>query len=358
MHICSVHLCIDPVTVDERLRPARPGEPALLRARRDAERHRRAARRHPAAGRRGSSSAPGPRASSRSGSSTGPPSSSPAADALRRSYGLDAVHLAPTVAGPEDLTRRMVGRLAAEVLRGAVRDGAIVGIGDGASVSAHGRRPRGGGHARSRATVVPLCGGYWSTGPEREPYRRVADALGGQAARPDGARARRRRRHASGRSSRTRASGPSSTCGSGSTSRSSGSAARPGARVGGRRRVERELETVRRRRRGPRRPVRPRRAVRLPGPARAGHRLRCAPARARPGRDRRRGGREQGPADPRRAAGRRRPDARHRRRDRGGRRRARPSRAGRHAEATPMSATRTRRSSASTSARPRSRPGS
>jgi DNA-binding transcriptional regulator LsrR (DeoR family) len=26
-----------------------------------------------------------------------------------------------------------------------------------------------------------LCGGYWSTGPEREPYRRVADALGGQA---------------------------------------------------------------------------------------------------------------------------------------------------------------------------------
>ena len=30
------------------------------------------------------------------------------------------------------------------------------------------------------ATVVPLCGGYWSTGPEREPYRRVADALGGQ----------------------------------------------------------------------------------------------------------------------------------------------------------------------------------
>ena len=33
-------------------------------------------------------------------------------------YGLDAVHLAPTIAGPEDLTRRMVGRLAAEVLRG------------------------------------------------------------------------------------------------------------------------------------------------------------------------------------------------------------------------------------------------
>ena len=49
---------------------------------------------------------------------------SPAADILRRTYGLDAVHLAPTIAGPEDLTRRMVGRLAAEVLRGALRTGA------------------------------------------------------------------------------------------------------------------------------------------------------------------------------------------------------------------------------------------
>jgi DNA-binding transcriptional regulator LsrR (DeoR family) len=28
---------------------------------------------------------------------------------------------------------------------------------------------------------VPLCGGYWSTGLEREPYRRVADALEAQA---------------------------------------------------------------------------------------------------------------------------------------------------------------------------------
>src|SRR5687767_5438947 len=56
---------------------------------------------------------------------------SPAADALRGRYGLDSVHLAPTVAGPEDLTRRMVGRLAAQVLRSRIRDGAIVGIGDG-----------------------------------------------------------------------------------------------------------------------------------------------------------------------------------------------------------------------------------
>jgi DNA-binding transcriptional regulator LsrR (DeoR family) len=105
---------------------------------------------------------------------------SPAADALRARFGLDAVHLAPTIAGPEDLTRRMVGRLAAEVFRGALRTGATVGIGDGASVAATA------GALEETATpvavtVVPLCGGYWTTGPDREPYRRVADALGGQA---------------------------------------------------------------------------------------------------------------------------------------------------------------------------------
>ncbi|MEO8437168.1 MAG: sugar-binding domain-containing protein [Chloroflexota bacterium] len=105
---------------------------------------------------------------------------SPAADTLRRSYGLDAVHLAPTIAGPEDLTRRMVGRLAAEVLRGALRAGAIVGIGDGASVAATASALEETATPVA-VTVVPLCGGYWSTGPEREPYRRVADALGGQA---------------------------------------------------------------------------------------------------------------------------------------------------------------------------------
>ncbi len=104
---------------------------------------------------------------------------SPAGDAIRLSYGLDAVHLAPSIAGPEDLTRRMVGRLAAEVLRAVVRPGATVGIGDGASVSAT-------ADALEETampvpiTVVPLCGGFWTTGQEREPYRRVGDALGGQ----------------------------------------------------------------------------------------------------------------------------------------------------------------------------------
>jgi DNA-binding transcriptional regulator LsrR (DeoR family) len=105
---------------------------------------------------------------------------SPAADILRRTYGLDAVHLAPTIAGPEDLTRRMVGRLAAEVLRGALRTGAVVGVGDGASVAATAAALEETAMPVA-VTVVPLCGGYWTTGPEREPYRRVADTLGGQA---------------------------------------------------------------------------------------------------------------------------------------------------------------------------------
>jgi DNA-binding transcriptional regulator LsrR (DeoR family) len=105
---------------------------------------------------------------------------SPAAATLRDRFELNAVHLAPSLAGPDDLTRRMVGRLAAEVLRGVLRPGATVGIGDGASVAA----VAGALEETSSPvaiTVVPLCGGYWSTGQDREPYRRVAEALGGQA---------------------------------------------------------------------------------------------------------------------------------------------------------------------------------
>lgn len=104
---------------------------------------------------------------------------SPAADALRRSYGLDAVHLAPTIAGPEDLTRRMVGRLAAQVLRAVVRDGAIVGIGDGASVSAVADALED-ATTPVALTVVPLAGGYWAPGPEREPFRRIGAAFDAQ----------------------------------------------------------------------------------------------------------------------------------------------------------------------------------
>jgi DNA-binding transcriptional regulator LsrR (DeoR family) len=105
---------------------------------------------------------------------------SPAGDALRRSYGLDAVHLAPTITGPDELNRRMVGRLAAEVLRGAIRAGMNLGIGDGVSVAAMSAALEETATPVD-ATVVPLCGGHWTTGTEREPYRRVADALDARA---------------------------------------------------------------------------------------------------------------------------------------------------------------------------------
>jgi DNA-binding transcriptional regulator LsrR (DeoR family) len=73
----------------------------------------------------------------------------------------------------------MVGRLAAQVLRATVRDGAIIGVGDGASVSAAADALEETASPVA-ATVLPLCGGHWSTGPEREPYRRIAEALGAQ----------------------------------------------------------------------------------------------------------------------------------------------------------------------------------
>ena len=57
---------------------------------------------------------------------------------------------------------------------------AVSGIGDGATVTAD---ADGLDEAPSpvAAVVVPLAGGYWSPGPEREPFRRIADALGAQA---------------------------------------------------------------------------------------------------------------------------------------------------------------------------------
>lgn len=103
---------------------------------------------------------------------------SPAADALRNRFGLQAVHLAPALHGPADVGRRMIGRLGAEVLRAAIRDDSIIGIGDGSSVSAVADAMDEPLH-ETGATVVPLCGGYWFTGPAREPFRRIADAIGG-----------------------------------------------------------------------------------------------------------------------------------------------------------------------------------
>jgi deoxyribonucleoside regulator len=102
---------------------------------------------------------------------------SPAADELRARFRLHDVQLAPGIAGPEDLTRRIVGRLAAQVLRSVVRDGMVVGIGDGASVSATADAIADTASPVA-STVVPLCGGYWFTGPTREPFRRIGEALG------------------------------------------------------------------------------------------------------------------------------------------------------------------------------------
>lgn len=103
-----------------------------------------------------------------------------AGDELGRRFGLTAVHLAPALVGPEEVSRRMIGRLAADVLRAVIRDGAVVGIGDGASISAVADAVAADEPLHETgATVVPLCGGYWFGGPAREPFRRVADGIGG-----------------------------------------------------------------------------------------------------------------------------------------------------------------------------------
>ena len=147
-HICQIQTC---TLGDERCRPARPGQSAVLRAGRDPERHRRAARCHPAHRSRVCSSGPARRGSSRSGSWTGRRSTVRLRTRSAERYGLDAVHLAPTIAGPEDLTRRMVGRLGGRgPSRRDLRAGAIVGIGDG--VVGVGHR---GGASRSRRPRSP-----------------------------------------------------------------------------------------------------------------------------------------------------------------------------------------------------------
>lgn len=107
---------------------------------------------------------------------------SPAGEALRARFALRAVHLAPTLNGPAELTRRRVGRLAGEVLRSAIRGGMVVGIGDGAAVSMVADELAGRGSAVGASTVdatfVPLCGGFWRAGAGDEPFRRIGDAFG------------------------------------------------------------------------------------------------------------------------------------------------------------------------------------
>jgi len=102
---------------------------------------------------------------------------SAAADALRERFGLRSVHLAASGETGTDLSRRRVGRLAEQVLGSAIRDGMVVGIGDGAAVSATADALEAAGTPID-ATILPLCGGYWHSGAGREPFRRIADTLG------------------------------------------------------------------------------------------------------------------------------------------------------------------------------------
>jgi len=102
---------------------------------------------------------------------------SPAAQELKRRFGLRAVHLAPSLDGPPEVSRRRVGRLAGQVLGSAVRDGQVVGIGDGAALSAVADELPA-SETQVDATIVPLCGGFWRPGAGTEPFRRIGEALG------------------------------------------------------------------------------------------------------------------------------------------------------------------------------------
>ena len=98
------------------------------------------------------------------------------AEALRERFDLHEVHLAPRLAGPADLTRRSIGRLAAEALRALLGDGLVIGVDRGrtvaAAVDALGRSV-----GPVAATVVPLTGAGPSL-PSGDPARRLALAIG------------------------------------------------------------------------------------------------------------------------------------------------------------------------------------
>lgn len=102
---------------------------------------------------------------------------SPAARELRDRFRLRGVHLAPSLDASPEVARRRVGRLAGQVLRTVIRDGHVVGIGDGAAVSAVADELPADG-IQVDATVVPLCGGFWRPGAGTEPFRRIGEALG------------------------------------------------------------------------------------------------------------------------------------------------------------------------------------
>jgi deoxyribonucleoside regulator len=87
----------------------------------------------------------------------------PVGQRLRARFGLRDVRVAPTIDGHEPASRRRLGALAADALRGAVRDGQVIGIGAGSSVSATAEalEPL---TPPIDATVVARCGGVWGWG--------------------------------------------------------------------------------------------------------------------------------------------------------------------------------------------------
>jgi DNA-binding transcriptional regulator LsrR (DeoR family) len=105
---------------------------------------------------------------------------SPLGGALRDRFGLSGVHLAPSLDGPPDVARRRVARLAGQVLRAAIRDGQVVGVGDGATMSAVADElpSADAGASDVDASVVPLCGGFWRPLAGAEPFRRIGEAIG------------------------------------------------------------------------------------------------------------------------------------------------------------------------------------
>jgi DNA-binding transcriptional regulator LsrR (DeoR family) len=102
---------------------------------------------------------------------------SDAGGALCERFDLRSVHIAPTLDGPAELTRRRVARLAGEVLASSLRDGMVIGIGDGAAVSSVADELSA-GVPNVDATIVPLCGGFWRAGSGVEPFRRIGVAFG------------------------------------------------------------------------------------------------------------------------------------------------------------------------------------
>lgn len=100
------------------------------------------------------------------------------AEQLQKRFGLRHVALCPRLAGPEDLTRRLIGKAAASYLRGLLREGFIVGVGGGDTLACtvdYMLTPAN----PLRVTVVPLLGGVSPALQANELARRLAHLTGG-----------------------------------------------------------------------------------------------------------------------------------------------------------------------------------